>query len=356
MTYTILPKSRARTATVIGIFLLLGLFSACKPSPSPTAATPTGAAQTSTLAPFPTSIPTPTPAPLGDPNNPVLMGIVSANNDSKATDAADQVAAAISTETGYTVRTSFSASYPDLIGDLRLGKIHFAWLPPFTYIQAHEEEIADVALVVNHFGVYSYGSQFLANAEHGFKVYYDATTGQSTAGAANALVQLAGTRPCWVDPTSASGYVVPDGILAQESIQTLDPVFTQDPGAVIRALYTKGICDFGATYAVSGDPRTASSIQADLPDVMNKVIVLWQTDAIIPNMNVSFHQSVSQAVRQKIADSLVDLARKSEGKTILTTAMNYDVSGFKAIDDTYYDPLRSIVQASGIDLAPLIGK
>jgi hypothetical protein len=40
----------------------------------------------------------------------------------------------------------------------------------------------------------------------------------------------------------------------------LNPVFTYNYNAIIRALYIQGICDFGVTYALTGDPLTSSDI------------------------------------------------------------------------------------------------
>ncbi len=202
----------------------------------------------------------------------------------------------------------------------------------------------------------SYGTQFVANADSHFTVYYDPVKGQSTADAANALRQLAGKRPCWVEPASPSGFVLPTGILAQESIETLPAVLVREHTAVIRALYNPGICDFGATFAGSGDPRTASSLQADLPDVMDRVIVLWQSEPIIPNLNVSFIPGLPQPVRVKLMNALIELAQSGEGKTLLSAANQYEIGGMKPVDDSFYDPLRSAIDAAGIDLVPLLGR
>jgi len=57
----------------------------------------------------------------------------------------------------------------------------------------------------------------------------------------NALQQFAGTRPCLINPNSIPGYFVPMGLLANTSTPTLDPVFTYDYSAVVRALYIQGI-------------------------------------------------------------------------------------------------------------------
>ncbi len=346
-----------RFLLVITLAAGLSFMSGCEedtPTPAPTV-TPTP------TQPLPTAVPpTPTPYPLGSIQNPIQIGVVNETSQgdqaATATQKTDQLGGLLSEKSGYTIHVASQASYSDLLTAMEEGKIQAAWLPPLTYLSASQREIAQVDLVANHFGVYGYGMQILANVADNFSVYYDPVKNQSTADVQDALRQFAGKRPCWVDPTSASGYVLPKGIFASESIQTGVEVITQDHTAVIRALYTRGICDFGATFAVIGDPRTASSIQKDMPDVMQKVIVIWQSPAVIPNLNFSFAADLPQAMRSKISDALLDTARSKEGLDVLTATTGYEIDGLKPAEDTLYKDLALLVKASGIDLTTLIGK
>jgi phosphonate transport system substrate-binding protein len=269
---------------------------------------------------------------------------------------ADDLAKQLSEKTGYTVQTVQFATYAELIEALNQRKIQAGWLPPLTYLLAYQRAVAQVGLVTNHFGVYTYGTQILANAEDHYTVYFDSAKNQSTADAADALRQFAGKRPCWVDPTSASGYVLPKGVLAIESILPGPEVITQDHTAVIRALYTRGICDFGATFGIMGDPRTASSVQKDLPDVMQKVLIIWQTPAIIPNLNLSYAWNLPTPVRAKLNDALLSLAQSKDGLAALTASTGYQIDGLKPVDNSFYNDLMNFVQASGVELSSLVGK
>jgi phosphonate transport system substrate-binding protein len=323
--------------------------------------TPTATVTLTPTQPLPTAVPpTPTPYPLGSLQNPIQVGVVNENSRGEQaatlTPSNDQLGGMLSEKSGYTIHIAPQNTYKDLLTALKEGKIQAAWLPPLTYLSASQQGIAQVGLVANHFGVYGYGTQFLANVADNFSVYYDPIKNQSTADAADALRQFAGKRPCWVDPTSASGYVLPKGIFANESIQTGAEVVTQDHTAVIRALYTRGICDFGATFAIIGDPRTASSIEKDMPDVMWKVIVIWQSPAVIPNLNFSFGKSLPQSMRSKISDALMDTARSKEGLAALSAVTGYEIDGLKPTQDSLYDDLALYVKASAIDLTTLIGK
>ena len=288
--------------------------------------------------------------------NPIILGLLMPQNNPQITDGGEQLAGQLSQSTGLTVQSQTFDSYPAIIAALEAGKVHITWLPPFTYILAHKIGLVDAALMANHFGTYAYGAMFLTNIESGFTPYFDPNTNQNTADAGPALRQFDGKLPCWVEPKSASGYVVPMGLFAMQNISLQPAVLMQSFNSVVRALYVKQICDFGVTYAISGDPRTASSVQQAFPDVMNKVIVIWRTDAVIPNLGMVYQTHLPKPMRQLLTDALVNWVKTDAGKAALSNANQYNIGDFKPIDDSFYDPLRSYLQASAIDLNTLVGR
>ncbi len=321
-------------------------------------ATPTitpGPLTTPTPSPEPTL--TPTPKPVGDPTNPLVLGAVSENSSPEVTDANNLLADRLSQYSGLTVKSRIFTSYQSLIDEMLGRRVHVAWLPPMTYLYASQFGLAEVAIQVNHFGVYKYGSQFLANVSSGIVPYYDPISGFNSADAPTALAQFAGKRPCWVEPGSVSGYIVPAGILALNGIQTGEAAFTQSHAGVVRALYVKGVCEFGATFSISGDPRTASAVLEDLPDAIERIPVIWRTDAIIPNLNIAFIAGMPEDRAKALTAAYLQLARQEDGLPLLSLAAgNYQIDAIKPGDDAEYNPLRDIVAALGIDPRDLIGK
>lgn len=338
------------------LFLLIGLalISGACGANRPGAATVT---PTLTLtATFPPTL-TPTPVPLGNPGNPIIIGLVSETNDPQVAQAANELARQVEALSILTIRGSVYTSYNLLMDDLSFGKVHIAWLPPLTYLYASQRELAEVILLTNHFGVYQYGTQFMANVESEYTPYFDPISGFNSADAATALAQLEGFRPCLVEPQSASGFLVPAGLLKVNQISTQPPVITQTHAAVIRALYIKGICDFGASFSVSGDPRTSSAVQQDLPDAVNRIMIIWRSDPIIPNLNLSFATGMTEANRQALTSAFLEIAKTGDGKGLLSlSAANYQIEDVRAVNDEVYKPLRDIVQALALDLKETIGK
>ncbi len=204
-------------------------------------------------------------------------------------------------------------------------------------------------MIVVRYGADHYGAQFVANAESGFTAFFDPETNTNTGDAATALAQFAGKKPCWTDALSTSGYIIPAGILANAGFTTQSAAFVQGHPTVIQALYATGICDFGATFI---DART-NKMFAETPDVMEKVVVIWRTDPVIPNDNVSFASNLPADIREKLQTALFDLAASEDGKTLLKD-MGYDVEGLSVQDDTFYDEFRVYLQAAGVDITTLV--
>lgn len=322
---------------------LIGCQPAGTPEPEPTAT-----AQPS---------PTPTPSPLGSPDNPVILGIVPSEAAPDQASQASALALKLSELTGISVDILVVDRYDLLLAEMDAGTVQLAFLQPLTYLAASQNQLAEVALLSNHFGVYYYGTQFLANVETGLSSYFDPNTNLNTADAATALSQLAGKRPCWSDSTSISGYVLPAGILAQQEIDFANGALIPNQTGIIRALYIKGICDFGVTFAISGDPRTSSAVISDLPDVRERVMVIWQSDPEIPNLNISYMPSLPVEMRPQLTQAFVDLSKTEEGKALLSAAAgDYEIQDLKVVDDSIYDPLRDAVNAIGYDLYNALGK
>lgn len=345
---------------VFPVMLLALLLSACQPAqpkeaptltPSPTAVILENATPSFTPTTRPTA--TPTQSPLGSETNPLTLAFILQPEDTEAIDAAQEVAILVSNDSGLAVE---SVIYPDFVSlstAILNDEVDLFWLNPLEYLYLNGQGAADVLLVTNHLGVYAYGVQFMTNVDQGFSTYFDPETNESYGDPLSALQQFAGTRPCFLNPDSLPGYFAPSGLLATTSTQTLDPVFVYDYSAVIRALYIGGICDFGVSYALTGDSRTASDIVQDLPDAENVVNVIWQSEGILPNINLSASPTLPLNLQVKMQEAFLDLQDAPDGLTLLSTALNYEIAAFKTALDTFYDPLRATLAPLELDFGAI---
>jgi len=337
-----------RLSVLFALLAVIALMlSACGPATEP----PVVATEPPIVVTEPPVVATEPPAPtLGTPENPLIMALAPSATTQELQTGGDAIAAKLSELTGYTIKTVVPTNYAAMIEAMGAGQAHIGWLAPVQYIVAHGKGYADVALATIRNGSDKYAFQYVANAAAGFTSYYDPATAANTADAATALAQFADKKPCWTDPLSASGYVLPSGLLKSLNIKTLSGAWVQGHPTVIKSVYLspKGeICNFGATYI---DAR--SNVAADFPDVNDKVVIIWVSEPFIPNDNVSFAFNVPAEMREKLAQALLDLASTEEGITLLKTG-GYSIQGLKAVDDTFYDAFRVYLEASGVDATTL---
>jgi phosphonate transport system substrate-binding protein len=337
------------------------LLTACGPAatvapvatqPPATAVPPTAVPPTETPVP-PTAVPTPTTDPLGTAAEPIVMALAPSATSQELQAGGNAIAAKLTELTGLAIKVIVPASYAATVEALGSGQAQVAFLPILAYMKAKSQGFADVGLVVLRSGSDHYGFEIVANVNRKnadgtpmFKSYYDATAKKDTADAATALAQFAKKRPCLVEPLSASGYVIPMGVLSKAGVKVGAPVITQGHPQVINAVYLSPngeLCDFGAAYI---DARTA--VTKAFPNVNNVVQVIYVSDPILPNDNVSFATKLTADMRKKLTDAFVTLASDDAGKAVLKSG-GYDIGGLKVVDDTFYDDFRAYLEAAGYD-------
>ena len=337
---------------VLSSILILLIFSSCSTQeellPTPTIA----------LSPSPSPEVTQTvfvaPDPPGTISNPLTIGVLSLDEESTKFAAANDLALQLTAQTGYSFDVKPFPGMVEFLAGIQNSEVEIFWLQPVPYLWAAEKELAIPLLLSNHYGYYEYGIQFFSHTLSGFEQYVDTASGLSTQEAANALTQFSGKRPCWVSKDSLSGYVVPESFLNQNQILTQEAAITQSHSALIRALYITGICDFGASYAFSGDPRTASNVISDLSDVNEKIVPIWVSDPIIPNLNLSIHASVPDELREELMLSFLVLIKTEEGKQLIGDMNDYTIDDLMIINDSLYDPLREVLQYSPMTYEEII--
>jgi phosphonate transport system substrate-binding protein len=288
----------------------------------------------------------PPAAALGSPENPLIMALAPSATTQELQTGGAAIAAKLSELTGYTITTVVPTNYAAMIEAMGAGNAHIGWLAPVQYIVAHGNGYADVALSTIRNGSNHYGFQYVANAAAGFTSYYDPATAMTTADAATALAQFADKKPCWTDPLSASGYILPYGLLKANDVSVKTGAWVQGHPTVIKSVYLSPrgeICDFGASYI---DAR--SNVAADFPDVNDVVQIIWVSEPFIPNDNVSFASNVPEDMRAILTQALLDLASTEEGINLLKSG-GYSIQGLEVVDDSFYDEFRVYLEASGVD-------
>ncbi len=272
---------------------------------------------------------------LGTEENPIIWSFVPSGEMERVAAGAEAVADLIYEETGLVIETNVATEYAGVIEAMCTDppKAHMASLATFAYVLAADKGCAEAELVSVRFGSPTYNGQFIVRADSGI----------------TSVADLAGKTFCRVDPLSTSGWIIPMLTMRAEGIDPdtdLAEVVTAGSHDAVAAAVYSGDCDAGATYV---DARTR--IEADYPDVMEQVIVIAVT-IDIPNDGVQYVTGFPRALRDRINAALLKIVETDEGKEALDTA--YQWSALIEADDTFYDPFRQMLSASGLDIEELL--
>ena len=276
----------------------------------------------------------------------LVMAFVPSGEARTILESGNTIAHLLEVATGYKFEAFVATSYAGVIEAMGAGRADIGWLNTFSYVIAHQKYGAEVRLVTVRFGQPYYRAEIIALSSAGI----------------NSLADLKGKRFAFVDPASTSGYLFPLAALKKAGY---DPqkffgqtVFAGSHNNVVLAVY-QGRADAGSVFE---DAR--ATVQKTMPDVMQKVKVVWKSDPI-PNDTVSFRRELPAEVRDRVTKALLRFSEQPAGLDALKTLYEIEaladypliVSKYKVNVpnlDAFYNPVRDVAQYAGINLEDLI--
>ncbi|MCD6555443.1 MAG: phosphate/phosphite/phosphonate ABC transporter substrate-binding protein [Anaerolineae bacterium] len=271
-------------------------------------------------------------AALGTEENPIILSFVPSGDTPDIIESAEEIANLLSEKTGYVIKGNVATSYSAVIEAMCTGKAHMGTLATFAYILANEKCGVDCALVSVRYGSPYYRGQIIAGADTGI----------------TKLEDLKGKTMCWVDAASTSGYIIPRVMLKAAGVDPDTDLAQQTEvgshDGVALAVY-KGDCDAGATYIDVRD-----RVENEYPDIKEKTVVIAESPEI-PNDGLQFIKDFPPDMREKIVKAFLEIMETDEGVEAMGKA--YGWAGVVEKDDSFYDPFRAVLDASGIDVEEL---
>lgn len=222
-----------------------------------------------------------------------------------------------------------ASSYEDLAKAVVRGQVDFAWLPPLAFV-ALERRNAVIPLV--------------SSQRDGETAFYSALIVRED----STLLEpddLSGTRAAWVDPYSASGYVVPRFGLAAVGVDPRtafrEQRFYYSHEAVVRAVVA-GKADFGATFAsVNADAQITRGSWMDVSGANEAIRVLVRFGAI-PGDVVAANADLDVTKRDALIKALLAMSRTDAHRALLQNA--FGVDEFRRWVSAGYDALRRLAE------------
>jgi phosphonate transport system substrate-binding protein len=224
------------------------------------------------------------------------------------------------------------ASYDDLARLLRGEVLNVAWLPPIPFARLEVEGVVRELACADRGGGDALVSVLLARA------------GSSLA----TLEDLRGKRVAWVDPLSATGYVVPRMRLAASGRPPAGffakETFFGSHRAVVRAVLD-GVADVGATYAGLEDGRLARGAWTDLGAIADDLAMV-ETFGRVPSDVIAVHSRVPEPVAQALAEAFE--ATREDPAALEAVRLTFGAVALVRRPLVGYDLLRSEIE-HGVD-------
>jgi len=269
---------------------------------------------------------------LGSKDNPYVWVLVPSTEVEMVQSGAEAIAAKIEEQSGIVIEPLVAADYAEAVKAMCDQEAHLGALNTFSYLLAHNDKCADVALVSTRYGTTFYSGQVVAYVDTGITQVAD----------------LAGTTFCRPDPTSTSGWVIPSIAMRAQGLN-LESDLTEiiDAGGhdgVIKAVY-EGQCQAGASFVDARD-----LVEEEFPDVKEKVVVITESPPI-PNDTISFIPAISDQDRKKLTEAFLELTQTEEGVEILGLPQNWE--GLERVEDNFYNGFRQQLEAANVNIEDL---
>lgn len=271
------------------------------------------------------------------PVNEIIMGFNPTENADVVETNAKLFSDFYKKKTGLNVKTFIATDYTALIEALRSGRIHFAWLPPFSYVKAEEVANAQVLLKSVRRGHAYFYSAIITRADKGYK----------------SLDDLKGKNIAWVDPSSTSGHIFPKANLITR--KKIDPdkffkrqVFAGSHDALVLSVLN-GTVDAGATFANDAEGSEGAWTQFLKPEDRSKIKVLFVTEPITGDTMATSKKFITE--HKDIVDQttriMTAMGDNDEGKAILKAL--YRIDSMVPAKSQDYDSVRDAAKTLNIN-------
>ncbi len=255
---------------------------------------------------------------------------------------------------GFYVESSVPTSYVAVVEAFGTDKADFAAFTTSAYILAKDVKKYNVEPLFT-----------IARGPKGEEITYKAQIITRADSKINSIEDLNGKKFAFTDPSSTSGFILPNQLITSRGVKLGETIFAQKHDNVVTMVY-QGQVDAGATYyspaeVVEKDGKKIEEIRdarmrvlSQFPDVAEKVKIIGFTQEV-PNEpwvirgNLYEDTAKNEKVKGLVRDAIKAFIATPEGKDalwVIATATDLIPSS----DETYKE-IRKLYLESNIDIA-----
>lgn len=316
---------------------------------------------------------TPAAGELGSPENPIQVLFVPSVDAGEIVSGGQVMADALNQATGLSFEVSVPTSYAATIEAMCASPENtMGFIPALGYVLANNKCGVEVGGAAVRYGLSWYTEQFLVQRDSPY----------------TSLADLAGKKWAVPDRGSTSGFLYPSVEFETAGIEPGEIIEAGGHGAAVLAVYN-GEVDFATSYfspplmpegkwyygmdpepydpmlaapnekgkLYAGDYRildARASVVSTAPDVVQKVRIL-QIGEKIPNDSVSFGPDFPQGLRTRIMNALVIFASSDACAESICSDQFYNWTGVDPVGDSFYDPVRKLIDVLGYTEEDIFG-
>jgi phosphate/phosphite/phosphonate ABC transporter binding protein len=224
-----------------------------------------------------------------------------------------------------------SASYQDLANELEKDRVDYAWMSPTLMMLTNERIQLRPLLSAVRYGRTEYASALFIRDD---KPWWD-------------LEELYGKTVAWVDPTSASGYLIPRLHIASRG---LDPatffgkeLFLRSHDEVAHAV-RDGRADVGATFGQRPEPGGILERAGFLTAAKDTVFRVIEWTHPIPSDMIVGHGLLSKPEHRTFSNAILTLCERESGRRLLHRT--FHTEQFMTTPRNTLKPLAEMVEAA----------
>jgi len=276
----------------------------------------------------------------GMPNT-LIVAVYEGDNPGEVTKVLNQVRPYLEKKLGIPVEFQKSTDYTTVIEALLSGKVHMAYLSPFSYILATQKQklVPMVAPGLNGKPL-TYRSLIFTSPHSGLHSMDDVKAKSHD------------LTLCFADPASTSGHLIPRAYLTSIGL---------DPKTAFKQTMFAGTHYASVLSVKSGKVDVGCSFQLGYDKMMREglihegdITILWTSDPIVESP-LCMRSDVNAALTAKVAQAYIDMKRDAPALFHDYMAMYFpkqtDSMSYLPVNDSMYDGLRKIAGAIG-DLTP----
>lgn len=274
-------------------------------------------------------------APKAAPKTEITIGLNPAENAEALETNGKRFSEYFKKQTGLSARTFVASDYTALIEAMRGGRVDFAFLPPFSLVEAEKMADAKVLLKAVRKGRDVFYSGLIVRADKPFQKIED----------------LKGKSVAWVDPASTSGFIVPKASLKVKKKIDADTFFGKQTyagshDAVVLAV-VNGTVDAGATWV--NDPKGEDGAwHLYLKKEAAKIRLVFISDPIPTETMATTGklQKEDPALVEKVTKAIREMGGSTEGRAVLQAL--YGIDSMLPTKSEEYKPVREAAEAAGV--------